>query len=406
MVSTTFRTLGAALLLLVFLAPAGALGQDGASRPRRALPGQTPGAAPPAAQAPDTRAPNAQAPDGDALQLRSDLVTLTVSVADAAGRAVTGLTPKDFRVYESGKPQTIEHFQLTGDPYTLLLVVDLSGSTANQVEILRSAASQFVAGLGPEDKIGVIAFSREIEILGDPTSDRAELARQLASLTNSSSQPGAVGPKFSQNTGTSFYDAAYLACVESPLAEMKGSGRRAVVLISDCVDSSSSFTFDAILGPIERSGIGVYALQVDTQGYSDTLLTNQTGSSSRVNFSPSQLDRFYDAYYPNSDERGRDPRTYTTLERLEINRALYEVARGEAKRLAERTGGRVYPVASFSDLPKAYAAIAAEFRTRYSIDYYPTNEKHDGTWRPLRVEVPGRPSAVIVARPGYWAPRD
>jgi VWFA-related protein len=399
--SATFRRVGrlaaAVFLLCAALAPAPGLGQDSPGRPRRVDQQQ--------AQPPRGETPPPAADGDDELELRSDLVSLTVSVTDAAGRAVTGLKPEDFRVLENGQPQKVTHFELTGEPYTMLLVIDVSGSTTNQLEGLRSGAAQFVRGLGAEDRLGIIVFSRGIDLLGDPTDDRAELGRQVSSISSSAGRKG-KSLKFSELTGTSFYDAVYLACVESPLAELKGEGRRAVIVLSDCVDSSSAYTFDSMLEAVERSGIAVYTLEFDTQAYSDNLLTRPTGDSSRVNFSQSQLERFYDVFYPTSSDRGRNPLTYTTLERLEINKGLYEIAHAEAQRLAERTGGRTYRVASIADLPKAYQAITAELRTRYSIGYYPSNDKHDGTWRGLKVEVPRAPGASVVCRPGYWAPKN
>jgi VWFA-related protein len=371
------------ILLVVCVAAVLAFGQDGESRPRRVIPpGQS----------------------GDAIELRSDLVTLTVSVVDAAGRPIGGLTPPSFRLFEDGRQQTIEYFEPIGDPYSLMLVLDTSGSAGDEVDKMRKASADFVAGVGPEDRLGVIAFSRSIEMLGGMTNDRTELARHLAEVKPTVARDPRAS-RFDETTGTSFYDAIYLACAESPLAEVKGSGRKAIVVFSDCVDSTSSYRFDQITDAVERSGASVYVLLFDTKSFSDRLLTSAPGNTSRINFSASQLERFYDTHAPDSEDRSREPSSYSDLERLEINAALYDIARAQAEQLATRTGGRVYPVRGLGDLGKAYAAIAAELRTRYSIGYYPSNTKHDGTWRKLKVELPGQPKAQIVTRPGYWAPK-
>ncbi|HQR37793.1 MAG TPA: hypothetical protein PLF26_05270, partial [Blastocatellia bacterium] len=153
-------------------------------------------------------------------------------------------------------------------------------------------------------------------------------------------------------------------------------------------------------------GDSVYFLLSDTNAFSDRLLTVPGPDENRINFSHSQIERFYDEYARDDPDRDRDPRDYTALERLEMNRALYELAARQANTLADRTGGRVYPVSSIGDLGAAYREIAAELRTRYAIGYYPTNNKHDGTWRKLRVMLPGQPGAVVVTRSGYWAPKD
>jgi VWFA-related protein len=93
------------------------------------------------------------------------------------------------------------------------------------------------------------------------------------------------------------------------------------------------------------------------------------------------------------------------LERMQINRRLYESARRELREMADKTGGRVYPVKDLRQLEPAYSQIAAELRTYYSMSYYPTNEKHNGKWRTLRVKV-NRPGFVAKTRPGYRAPLD
>ena len=86
----------------------------------------------------------------------------------------------------------------------------------------------------------------------------------------------------------------------------------------------------------------------------------------------------------------------------EINRRLYEIAEAELREMAERTGGRVYPVGALRDLDRFYAQVAAELRLLYSLGYYPTNDKRDGKWRALRVEMRRRELSAQT-RPGYRA---
>ena len=93
----------------------------------------------------------------------------------------------------------------------------------------------------------------------------------------------------------------------------------------------------------------------------------------------------------------------SVLERMQINRRLYESARKELREMATATGGRVFPVKDLKQLEPAYAQIAGELRTLYSLAYYPVNERHDGKWRHLKVEV-RRPGFVAHTRPGYRAP--
>lgn len=368
------------LLAVLFISIVAPVGGQTEGRPRRVAP-----------------------PEDDSIRLRSDLVTLTVSVSDGSGRPVGGLGPDDFRISEDGKPQRIEHFEPIGDPYSLLLVFDISGSTEAEVSRMQAAAREFVGGLGPSDKLGMLSFARAINIHGAMTSDRRDLERQLREIAPQKSRRL---DRYDESTGTSFYDALLLAATESPLSMDRSSGRRAIIVFSDCVDSTSGYEFDSVASEVERSGASIYVLLFDTRPFSDRLLTQPDGEANRINFSRTQLDRFYDELAPDSPDRGRDPASYTNLERLEINGALYEIAERQAEQIATRTGGRVYPVKSIGQLGAAYSAIAAELKTRYSIGFYPTNTRTDGTWRKLRVDVPRRPNAVVVSREGYWAPTE
>src|SRR5207244_1349906 len=90
------------------------------------------------------------------------------------------------------------------------------------------------------------------------------------------------------------------------------------------------------------------------------------------------------------------------LERMQINRRLYESARKEVRELTSQSGGRVYPCKRLSEIEPAYTQIAAELRTQYSLGYYPTNEKRNGKWRKLRIEVK-RPGLEAKTKPGYRA---
>jgi Ca-activated chloride channel family protein len=102
--------------------------------------------------------------------------------------------------------------------------------------------------------------------------------------------------------------------------------------------------------------------------------------------------------------RYRDPGFFFDDELERIARGLYKIAQNELRQLADRTGGRVFPLKRLEDLNDIYAKIAAELGTLYSIGYYPSNSKHDGQWRPIRVEV-NVSGAQVLARSGYWAPK-
>jgi len=93
------------------------------------------------------------------------------------------------------------------------------------------------------------------------------------------------------------------------------------------------------------------------------------------------------------------------FERLEISKKLYELANGEMSELAKTSGGKVFPVGDLNEARNAFKSVANEIGTKYSLGYYPSNEKRDGTYRKITVEMKGlSPGSQIRSREGYTAP--
>src|SRR5436190_10226262 len=168
------------------------------------------------------------------IRLKSDLVIVSTSVTDPGGRAIKSLKQDDFTVYEDGVRQKIAHFAATQEPFTLLLLLDISGSTRDEIALMKRAARNFLGELRFDDRVGVIVFSREIEMIAEFTDPRARVATAIDGIATTG---GEEGHRFTSNNGTSFYDAVYLAVEESPLKTVEG--RKAIVCLSDGVDSTS-----------------------------------------------------------------------------------------------------------------------------------------------------------------------
>lgn len=333
----------------------------------------------------------------DAIKLKTDLVTLTASVLSRNGLPVKSLTKDDFIIYEDGVKQRITHFAPTEEPFTIMLLLDISGSTSNEIELIKRAAKGFVSELTARDRVAVIVFSKEIEMVAsfDYSRDRVESA-----LDQLASAEGDIAQRFTASTGTSFYDALAQAASESSFRNIEG--RKAIVCLSDGVDSTSLKNYKEISPLVEKSEASVYFLVPNTQ---DTLLEGLIKTRSDpgyVNFSQSQVERFYREYYPDSADRGVPTHKIPPLIRREMVNGLYDIADRDMKQLAERTGGRAYPVNALTDLSAVYKQVADTLRSQYSIGYYPENETRDGRWRKIRVEA--KPQAYTVrTRSGYWA---
>lgn len=341
-----------------------------------------------AAQEAQDQGKQGKQPDIGTIRFNTDLVTVDAIVTDRDGnRITTALGPSDFAIYEDGVRQAINSFSATDAPFNLVLLLDTSSSARDEIDLMRRAALRFLDELRPGDRVAVVQFSKEVELLKDLTSDRAKIEDALRLL-----KPG---------TGTSFYDSLKLTIDEV----FRGvEGRKAVIALTDGVDSFGYSTFGQVLTEIESSNILNYFLELDTEEFSQAGMTRDCSDESHFEFSPKQFKKYMTEYGKGAVMSEHQPHcALSPLDRMQINRRLYESAMRELREMADKTGGRVYPVKSLRQLEPAYSQIAAELRTYYSMSYYPKNEKHNGKWRTLRVKV-NRPGLTAKTRPGYRAP--
>ena len=97
--------------------------------------------------------------EGDVVRVDTQLVSVPAVVTDASGRPLSGLKPENFRIIEDGQPQTIANFGTTQTPFEIALLLDTSGSTRDDVALIRSAANSFIEALRPGDRVGIVSFN-------------------------------------------------------------------------------------------------------------------------------------------------------------------------------------------------------------------------------------------------------
>jgi VWFA-related protein len=293
--------------------------------------------------------------EDEVVRVESDLVTLNVSVVErASGRGLQGLAASDFRVYEDRVEQTVEHFEAAEAPFDLLLLLDLSGSTARVTDTIRAAARRFGAVTRPQDRIGVIAFSGTAVVVSPLTSDRTRLNASLDRLA----PPGGDTRLHDSLT----YALDFLERAADP------ARRRALIVMSDGLDSTlpnvtgvgSTTSYEEIRSRVQEFDGVVYSVWTNTE--------------------------FYEAFSP-----------------LDIQPETYDLAHDRMKELAEAGGGLFYEVEKLEDLAGAYERVVADLGTVYSLSYSPTNKRRDGAWRAIHIRLPRRPDAVARGRRGYFA---
>jgi Ca-activated chloride channel homolog len=278
---------------------------------------------------------------------RTNLVVLSATAVDDKGRPVTNLRRDDFRVFEEGRPQRIEHFsQAEKLPARVLLLVDFSGSMNEELKTTssRMAIVQLLGALGPEDQVALAGFDSRYFGLVAFTQDKESVLRALDTVEPFGS--------------TALHDALDKAA--SDLAS-HGEGRRAVVVITDGIDTSSQQAPDSVIARSRALDVPIYTVSV-----------------------VSPLD---------------DPESDQFVGRLQSGVAT----RGGTllARYAHLSGGASFRVSDFRGLKEAADRIARELKHQYRLGYDPPA----GPSRFRRVEVRSTRRGVVVrTRSGYVPP--
>lgn len=360
-------------------------------------------AAPAVSLAPVRAGTREEVDDGDVVRVDTQIVSVPVVVTDGAGRALTGLRAEDFLLFEDGRPQKIASFETTEAPFEVALLLDTSGSTREEVGLIRRAAFAFIKALRPGDRVAILSFNTRRQ-----ARERSAVVEVKTGLTGDREELQAAVESIGASDGTPFYDgleaAAREVFREKPKEEARA--RRALVALTDGVDSASESDFDAARSMLRRAGAVSYFIQVDTEDYVAEGLMQSCEGGRSLRLSRRQLERYRRLIAPDADaEDFSDFCRMGPLERMDANRALYNLARGEMETLARDSGGRNFPVADLREACGALRRVAEEIGTQYSLGYYPTNKARDGAYHNIRVEVRGAGDARVRAREGYRAPK-
>jgi Ca-activated chloride channel homolog len=315
---------------------------------------------------------NEQGPPQEVIKLDTSLVTVPVIVTDRYGRFVSGLTRQEFQVREDGLQQELASFSSTEAPFNVALLIDTSRSTRTKLGAIRKAALEFIKQLQPQDRVLIVTFDERVQILGDFTSDRGQLARAIRSVKSSYM--------------TSLYDAIHLTITQklAPLA-----GRKALVVLSDGVDTySRQATYQSSLELVANTGVISYAVQYETR--------NEGGPATLPSFRLPPARSFLGSSFISAWP------TWQGQRQSEQDR--YHVASEYLRALAVQSGARLLRAESIENTSYAFALIADELRHQYTLTYYSTNEKRDGAYRAIAVRL-NRPELEVRSRLGYRVPK-
>jgi VWFA-related protein len=293
---------------------------------------------------------------GEPIKVDVDVVSLYCSVRNKQNGLVSSLEKTDFDLAEDGKSQTIKYFSRETDiPLTIGLLVDVSGSQRNLIEVERHAASSFFTSvLKKKDVAFLISFGADSELLQDITGSPRLLQQGLGRLKLNAGFAGINSgpvPTMSHARGTVLYDAVYLAGNDMLSKEV---GRKAIILITDGEDEGSTLNMKAAIEAAQKADSIIYGiLYVDRQFYGGF---NMGYSGASV-----------------------------------------------LKQMADETGGRLFQVDNRKNtLDSIFEQIQQEMRTQYLVGYTPTNSAKDGSYRKIDLRTHDKDMKVQV-RKGYYA---
>jgi VWFA-related protein len=304
----------------------------------------------------------------DVLKVNTSLVQLNVGVVDRQGRPITNLSRADFAVYEDDVLQPITGFEPTTTPFSLVLLLDMSGSTLSFRPTLKQSAYRFLDALSLDDRVAVIAFNDKVKTLAGFSTDLRKVARAIEAADGKGE--------------THFYEALKFAL---DLLGKEGQRRKAIVVLTDGLDTQ--------MKKLDRDS----AANAHTN--EEALASVKPDASGPLNDVLRLADRQGVTVYPLALPSG-DPKRLPFLEPVQT--AIYNAARVRMQTLADRTGGRLNEIRRLEDLGRIYAEVAAELRTLYTVIYRPINTNTPaGRLRTIRIEL-SRPELIARTRNGYY----
>ncbi len=305
--------------------------------------------------------------DDDVIKVDSSIVRLNVGVVNRFGSPVTSLSKDSFTVYEDGVKQNITKFEPTETPFSVVMLLDMSGSTLGFRQILKMSAFRFVDALAYEDRIAVIEFYDKVNLLNDFTNNRKFISNSI-DVANGRGK-------------TQLYKALDLAMEK---LSKEGKRRKAIIVLTDGIDTELRDKDRSFLSNVKESEI-LTAIKPESNESLNKILNNADKQGVTV--------------YPLALPTG-DPAKLADPTPMQI--AMYNVARSRLQIMADRSGGKLNAINRLEEMGKFYASVAADIRSLYTIEYQPTNDKRDGKFRNIKIEV-NNPDLIARTKQGYIA---
>lgn len=288
----------------------------------------------------------------DVVRIETNLITVPAVVMDRDGRYIPNLRSADFKLFEDGVEQKLAYFAPVEKPFTVILMLDMSGSTQTQLAQIRVAANTLIGRLRPNDQLMAMTFDGQIHVLCEPTliSVVRRTKLHIPAVTD----------------GTVLYDA-----VDTAMKRVAGiSGRKAIILFTDGVDQNSSHaTLKDNLTEATELDVMIYTVRYNTLPQLSQRLSVIKKEKARRKVEQEMMKK-------------------------------YAVSESYLRSLSDKTGGRFYRADDLKDVAPAFEAITQELGVQYSLGYYPKMNSASGSQRNIKVKVRFQ-NMVVRARDSY-----
>jgi Ca-activated chloride channel homolog len=308
-------------------------------------------------------APVTKEGDEDVIKVESTLISIPVSVSQKNGLFAPSLSKQHFQIFEDGKEQEVAYFNNVDKPFSVVLVLDVSGSTSLKIEQIQNGAMAFVNQLLPQDKVMVISFDQGVYTLLEFSDDKASIEKAIR--------------KIRFGGGTSLYDAVAVSLNQKL---QKIEGKKAIVLFTDGVDTTSGrANYQTTVSDAVESEVTIFPVYLNT--YLDSI---GIGGGNGPMTAPSAI-----------------PGGIGGQRQVGATREEYALGRRYLQDLASATGGRIFrPENNERSLSEAFESVAEELRTQYEVGYYSNAESKAGDVKRIRVRI-ARPNLIIRNRDSY-----
>jgi len=378
------------------------------------------------------RTAQSQVAQASSTQADSNLIVVPVAVRDKKGELVKGLAKDSFSLQTGGKELSISYFENDSNhPVTVGVLVDVSRSLQNSLDEEKKTSQVFLDALLAQkgNKAFVMHFAHDIELLQDVTDDRARLDKAVREL-------GTTSSTFSTNTdegkldsegrevhdhGTSLYDAVYLASEEIVQTQ---KGRKALVLITDGLDSGSKEALTDAIESAQRTNVALYAIYI--KGTQQQQRPQNNNQQQRRSSYPGSYPGGYPGSYPGGNPGGNNPNNPNNpnsqgcqnspndpncSSRPNTGQPHKSYVNGMQLllRMCGETGGHVFEISKKLSIEQAYAQIGDELHTQYLLGFVPDAAAAKSGYHQLDLRMTGtytdqqkRHEIDVQARDGYY----